>query len=147
MCDSRLETSGGTENPWMCGRRKRPRDDNRPWRLARRFCLHVYEVTRTFPDHELYGLRSQLRRASVSVMSNIAEGAARRTTKSYLSFLYDARGSLEEIDSQLILSGDLGYLTARDLSDATKCFQRLSGSLQGLINALENRVDRRGSSR
>ena len=127
-------------NPWTRGRARRPRSTNLVWKFSRELCLEIYELTRTFPDNEMYGLTSQLRRASVSVMSNVVEGAARRTTRSYLSFLYTARGSLEEIDAQLDVAGELGYLAARDLTKAIDTFENLSRTLQGLINSLEDKV-------
>ena len=76
----------------------------------------IYEVTKRFPKEEVYGLSSQLRRAAISVSSNIAEGAADRTTQQFSNFLSNAIGSLNEIDTQLDLAHRLGYLTEQDYS-------------------------------
>lgn len=70
----------------------------------------VYEVTQSFPEDERYGLVAQLRRASVSVPSNIAEGHARNRSKEFARFLQVARGSLAEVDTQIILAQDLGFV-------------------------------------
>ena len=70
----------------------------------------VYQVTREFPHTELYGLTSQMRRAAVSVPSNIAEGAARNSTKEFIQFLYVSLGSLSEVETQLIIAKRLSYL-------------------------------------
>ena len=81
------------------------------WKIARELNKLVYVVTRGFPKDEIYGLTSQLRRASVSISSNIAEGCGRRTTKDFICFLHNAMGSLKEVESQIFLSKDLDYLT------------------------------------
>ena len=78
------------------------------WQRARELSLAVYQVTRQFPREELYGLSSQLRRASVSIMSNIAEGHGRGSLPQLMHFLLIARGSTFEVQSQLILASDLG---------------------------------------
>ncbi len=80
------------------------------WQQAHELTLEIYRVTRFFPEEERFGLLSQIRRAVVSVESNIAEGNARNTTKDFLQFLYVARGSLAEIEAQLLIAKDLGYI-------------------------------------
>jgi four helix bundle protein len=112
------------------------------WRLARDLGLEIYRVTSRFPDEERYGLTSQLRRGVVSVKSNIAEGAARRTTKDFLHYCYVARASLDEIDSQLEFAGELGYLDGVDLSKSIDYFDNLSRGLQGLIDSLHRKLAR-----
>src|ERR1700757_2166538 len=82
------------------------------WRKAMNLVTAVYEVTRSFPREELYGLTSQLRRAAVSVPSNIAEGQARFSRKEFHHFLSQARGSLVEIETQLMIARNLKYLPA-----------------------------------
>ena len=72
----------------------------------------IYDATRLFPRDELYGLTSQLRRAAVSAPSNIAEGQARFSSKEFAHFLSHARGSLVEIETQILIAQDLGYLSA-----------------------------------
>ena len=81
------------------------------WQKAMDFAVNVYELTRNFPQEELYALTSQLRRAAVSAPSNIAEGAAGRTKQQFSNYLSNAIGSLNEIDTQLELALRLGYLT------------------------------------
>ena len=78
------------------------------WQRSRELSLAVYELTSRFPREELYGLTNQLRRASVSIMSNIAEGHGRGSAAQLMQFLLIARGSTFEVQSQLILASDLG---------------------------------------
>src|SRR3954453_16924790 len=80
------------------------------WQKAMTLVTHVYEVTEGFPRREMYGLTRQVREAAVSVPSNIAEGKGRQTKKDYLQFLYRARGSLHEVETQLEVGRNLGYL-------------------------------------
>ena len=80
------------------------------WQKAMTFAEHVYEILRTFPVEERYGLCDQLRRAVVSIPSNIAEGHGRDTKKEYARFLFVAKGSLNETITQLELACRLGYL-------------------------------------
>ena len=80
------------------------------WQKAKSLALSVYRCTRQFPRDEIYGLTSQMRRAAVSVPSNIAEGKGRRSQKELLQFLYHARGSLLELETQLSIAYDLEYM-------------------------------------
>ncbi len=80
------------------------------WKRGIEFVQNIYKVTAGFPKEELYGLTSQLRKASVSYPSNIAEGAARFSKKECLQFLYIALGSLSEIETQLIIASKLNYI-------------------------------------
>jgi four helix bundle protein len=75
-----------------------------------RLVKSVYDLTNTFPKQEMYGLAAQMRRAAVSVPSNVAEGAARSSRKEFAQFLNVAKGSLSELETQLLISVDLGYL-------------------------------------
>ena len=84
------------------------------WQKTMDFAVNVYELTRSFPQEELYALASQLRRAAVSAPSNIAEGAAGRTRQQFSNYLSNAIGSLNEIDTQLELALRLGYATGTD---------------------------------
>ncbi|MDP2159670.1 MAG: four helix bundle protein [Flavobacterium sp.] len=85
------------------------------WKLSRKFCTPIYKVTQSFPDSERYGLITQLRRAAISVPSNIAEGSAKSSNKHFLIFLENALGSCYEIETQLLVSNDVGYLNDSDL--------------------------------
>jgi len=88
------------------------------WQKSVDLTIEVYRLTREFPREEIYGLTSQLRRATVSVASNIAEGYARRTTRELVQFVGIAEGSLAEVQTQLIIGGRLGYLHDADAADA-----------------------------
>jgi four helix bundle protein len=126
------------ENPWRAYVPKRPRHSLDVWHLAKSFTVAVYKLTGGFPSAEKFGLTSQLRRAANSVHSNIAEGAARGSRKEFRRFLYQARGSLEEIDSQLEVAGELGFLGGEDLDDMAELFSRLSRALAGTIKSVDD---------
>jgi len=79
------------------------------WKESMLLAKEAYLLTKSFPKEELYGITSQIRRASVSVPSNIAEGAARSSDKEFIQFLYISLGSLSELETQILLSRDLGY--------------------------------------
>ena len=80
------------------------------WKIAMALVKSVYQATRTFPPEEIYGLTAQMRRAAVSIPSNLAEGAARTGRKEFAQFLSIAKGSLSELETQLLISAELGYL-------------------------------------
>jgi four helix bundle protein len=109
------------------------------WKLSVEFTTDIYRATKDFPKEELYGLVSQLRRASVSIASNVAEGAARQSTKEFIQFIYHALGSASEVETQLIVSNNLGYLD--DSSYKLLIFKQtqLSKMLSGLIKSLKNK--------
>ena len=79
------------------------------WQKGMVLAKEIYRITRAFPSEERFGLVSQMRRAAVSIPSNIAEGQARRTTNEFIQFISQAEGSVAELDTQLTLSSDLGY--------------------------------------
>jgi four helix bundle protein len=107
------------------------------WRLADDLTVGVYERTRTFPREELYGLTSQLRRASYSVPANIAEGSSRESQRDYLHFLYIARGSLTETQYFIHLAQRLGYLTADEAAQFHNQTKQTFACLHGLIQVVE----------
>ena len=107
------------------------------WRLADDLTVAVYEGTRAFPREEVYGLTSQLRRASYSVPANIAEGSSRESQRDYLHFLYIARGSLSETQYFLHLARRLGYLSAQDGERLRDQSRQAFACLHGLIQAVE----------
>ncbi len=86
------------------------------WRLNRRFCSDIYETTTSFPETEKFGITNQLRRASVSVPSNIAEGCSRKSKKDFSRFLEIALGSMYEIETQLLISNDLNFIQKNELN-------------------------------
>lgn len=110
----------------------------RVWQKAMELVTTVYSVTATFPQREQYGLSSQLQRAAVSVPSNIAERVARQTTREYLQFLTVARGSLSELETQLLVAVNLGYAESdhRVFQDLEEVFALLGG----LISSIRRKV-------
>ena len=108
------------------------------WQKAMRFVTEIYRATQQFPRTELYGLTNQLRRAAVSVASNIAEGQARYSSKEFHHFLSQARGSLVEIETQLQISQDLGYIVAEDNSRLNGLASELGRILNRLIASIRN---------
>jgi four helix bundle protein len=84
------------------------------WQESMKFAFEIYRVTATFPKHELYGLSQQLRRAAVSVPSNIAEGKGHRSDREFGHFLPHARGSLLEVQTQVMIAQELQYLKSED---------------------------------
>ncbi len=105
------------------------------WQAAMSLAEDVYQVTKTFPKEEIYGLSSQLRRASVSVPSNIAEGKGRSSDKELSQFLCHSRGSLFEIETQVTLAGRLGYLDPQMVEDILRKAARVGQLLNGLLRA------------
>ena len=100
--------------------------DLKVWQKAYSFCLKVYKATVNFPDEEKFGITSQIRRAVVSIPSNIAEGYGRKTKADYVRFLYIAYGSVCEVETQIMLSGDLGYIkpdTEKEIVDDNEDYQ------------------------
>jgi four helix bundle protein len=88
----------------------RPHENLEAWRKSMALVTSVYATTRSFPKEELFGLTSQMRRAAVSIPSNIAEGAARSSRREFAQFLNVAKGSLSELETQLLISSELGFL-------------------------------------
>lgn len=93
--------------------------DLRIWREAVELALDIYRTTTDFPEHELYGLTSQMRRAVVSVSSNIAEGKGHSSDGDFSRFLFHARGSLLELQTQIVIAGGLQYLTEQQVAKLT----------------------------
>ncbi|MCH7591404.1 MAG: four helix bundle protein [Planctomycetes bacterium] len=104
------------------------------WKKAIAMTKIVYQVSRDLPMEERYGLTSQMRRAAVSVASNIAEGNARQARPDYIHFLMIARGSLAELETQLIIAGELHMLS--ETETIMEAIQETRRILQGLITSL-----------
>lgn len=109
------------------------------WSKAIGFVTRVYEVTKDFPREELYGIVSQLRRAAISIASNISEGATRHSSKEFVQFLYIALSSASEIDVQLIISRNLKYLSENDFLQLSGAREEISKMISGLIRNLKSR--------
>lgn len=107
------------------------------WQKAFQLCTNVYQLTKRFPSDERFGLTTQLRRAAVSIPSNIAEGYNRSTTRDYLRFLWIANGSLAEIETQLMLAGELGFAARGDLSETLESVAEVDRILRALMRSLK----------
>ena len=110
------------------------------WKIAVDLNKLVYEITRGFPKDEVYGLTSQIRRASVSISSNIAEGCGRRTSKDFVQFLHNASGSLKEVGSQLVLAKELEYVSDDDFNKLNSMIIKLGNKLMSFIKYIESGV-------
>ena len=112
------------------------------WKQGMDLAEMVYLASKDFPREEMYGLTSQIRRSAVSVVSNIAEGAARRSDREFLQFLYIALGSLAEMETQLILAQRLKYLhTTQKVAESLISVRRM---LTGLITHLKQKEHHHG---
>ncbi|HET7203011.1 MAG TPA: four helix bundle protein [Steroidobacteraceae bacterium] len=126
-----------------------PRNDHRDlllWRKALDLTVDIHKTTKSMPRQELFGLVSQLRRASVSIPSNIAEGTARRTTKEFIHFLHIARGSLAELDTQLLLARRFGYLTEAETTNLESQVHEVGRLLNAVLAGLRRRLRRSSSA-
>jgi len=119
---------------------ERPHKKLELWKESIELVVLVYEITKKFPKEEEYGLKSQLRKAAVSVPSNISEGLTRRTIADKLHFLNIADGSLSEIDTQLEISLRLRYLSMDDFELVMKKVTLVEKLLSGLIRKFKNDV-------
>jgi len=115
------------------------------WQKGMDLVAAVYDATDRFPSHEQFGLVSQLRRAAVSVPSNIAEGKAHYSNRDFVRFLRHARGSLAEIESQVLIARKRKYLDTETAANLTHKIDELGRILSGLITSLNNSEQARGS--
>jgi four helix bundle protein len=109
------------------------------WQRAMDLVTEVYRATATFPDHEKFGLAAQLHRAAVSVPSNIAEGQGRLTPGEFKQFLGNARGSLFEVETQVMIAGNLGLIAERKRQNLHQLIDDVGRLLNGLIRSLSTR--------
>jgi four helix bundle protein len=109
------------------------------WEKAHHLALEVYKATATFPKEELYGLMSQLRRASVSIPTNIAEGCGRNTDADFARFLQIAMGSASETEYEIILAFDLGFLSKNQFESLQAQAEEVKKMLASFIKTLRTR--------
>lgn len=107
------------------------------WQKSINFVTEIYELTNDFPKNEMCGLTSQIRRASISIPSNIAEGNSRISVPDYLQFLKIARGSCAEVETQLIIAQNLKFLSEEHYLKLNQDIIEISKMLNGLINSLK----------
>ncbi len=108
------------------------------WKKAHQYTLEIYKITKKYPKGEMFGITSQLRRASSSVPANIVEGNARRSSKEFAQFLVQARGSLSETQYFLELSKDLGYLNENEFNKLTEMSIEVAKMLNSLLTKIKS---------
>ena len=106
------------------------------WKLSMDLVIDIYRETDIFPNRERYGLIDQIRRAVISIPSNIAEGAARHTKKEFINYLHIAQGSLSELDTQLELARRLDYIDEKTQRSLDERMDRIDKTITGLIRHL-----------
>lgn len=107
------------------------------WKESHKLAVEIYKYTDKYPEKEKYSLIDQMRRCGVSISSNIAEGFSRKSNKEKNHFFYTARGSLTELQNQLLISKDIGYLNKEDFDLLAKQTVQVSKLINGLIKSLE----------
>jgi four helix bundle protein len=116
---------------------KRKHHDLIVWKESVELVKEIYDLTANFPKEEIYSLTSQIRRSAISVPSNIAEGAARTTNKEFINFLSISRGSLSELETQIIIAKKIGYLD--NASQIMETINKIFALINGLINSVKKR--------
>ncbi len=111
------------------------------WKMSLMFSKKIYQLTSAFPSEEKFGLSNQMRRASVSIMSNIAEGSARNSTRDFLRFINIAIGSSAEVKSQLLLAHELGFINPNQLSEYLDDINQIGRMLKGLQRSFMKSLD------
>ncbi|MFZ5453328.1 MAG: four helix bundle protein [Thermodesulfobacteriota bacterium] len=109
------------------------------WQKAMDLVTEVYKITHEFPREEIFGLTSQLRRAAVSVPSNITEGQGRSSRKEFLYFLGNAKGSLSEVETKVLIARNLGYIDKEGINDLLNHAAEVGRILNGLMASLRNK--------
>ena len=125
-----------TDNRPVC---KHPHRNLEAWKQSMDLVETIYNVTMKFPQHELYGLTSQLRRAAIAVPSNISEGATGRTNAHFSSYLVTAIGSLSELDTQVELAFRLAYITHKEFEEISRKVDSCKALVFGLKKSLLKR--------
>jgi four helix bundle protein len=114
--------------------------DLRVWQEAMKFAVETYRMTAQFPRHELYGLSNQLRRAAVSIPSNIVEGKGHRSDREFGNYLLHARGSLLEVQTQIMIAKELQYMSDEEAQRTLASSDAIGRSLNSLINSLREKA-------
>lgn len=109
------------------------------WKFNVDLVTLVYEMTADFPRNEIFGLTNQMRKASISIPSNIAEGAARNSTKEFIHFLYISLGSQQELDTQILIAKNLKFITEDQYNEIYKAIEKVGKLLHGLIKYLKSK--------
>ena len=104
------------------------------WIEAKNLANKIYSISKKFPKEEVYGITSQIRRCSISIPSNIAEGCGRQSSKETIHFLYISRGSLYELETQLIIANDQKYVVEEIFDDGLKQIETCKRLINGFIN-------------
>ena len=107
--------------------------DLEAWKASHELVVFIYQITNKFPKSEIFGLTNQMRRCAVSVSSNIAEGFARKTNKDKQHFYYISKGSLFELQNQIIIATDIEYMDTQTLNEACERVDKVNKLLCGLI--------------
>jgi four helix bundle protein len=118
----------------------KPHQNLMAWRQRFDFVKTVYKTTETFPVDERFGLISQIRRTAVSVPVNIAEGAARKGRKEFIQFLYISLGSMTELDTLVLLSSELGFISKAAADALTEQLDTIGKLILGLIRKLQREI-------
>ena len=118
---------------------KRAHKNLEVWQESVTFATAIYKATEAFPKSEIYGLTSQMRRAAVSVPSNVAEGAARSSAKEFAHFLSISGGSLSELDTQIQIAANLGYISQLQKQELDKNLDSIAAKLAGLIRNVKDK--------
>ncbi|MBU4272082.1 MAG: four helix bundle protein [Planctomycetes bacterium] len=112
------------------------------WQKAMNLVETIYRTTKTFPREEIYGLTSQIRRAAISIPSNIAEGNGRHTTRDYVHFLGMAYGSVKEVETQVLISERLRYINSDRSGELVQMTTEIARLISGLVNSLNRKTSR-----
>lgn len=120
----------------------RPHENLEVWNRSVDFVVKIYKFTQNFPSDERFGLTSQIRRASVSIPANIAEGAARQTTKEFLQFLSIAQGSSSEVETELLIASKVGYIRKEEYIELKAELGSIGRMLIGLSKRLRTKIEK-----
>lgn len=112
--------------------------DLNTWKKGHELVLEIYKITKQFPAEEKFGLSDQMRRCAVSITSNIAEGFSRKGTKEKLQFYYMSLGSVTELQNQLLISRDIGYIKNIEFQELAEKTVEVSKLINGLIKSLKS---------